>query len=292
MTPTPAKIGVSLSPLYLTQRPEDVDQAWFGPSEPFLRALSQAGVTHIELRAITPRTDPAMAEEALRRVWSAGLQATLHGTLPPAGDDWMETVGPLIGLLRLMGQKHPAEVCPVTMHACAAAAGDVGALADQTVAILSRVARWMENENLPAALALEINRAKGRADPSITYEGVRAMQQRADHRRVGICWDLGHTWSNILTDGLNSAPPPDFLSAVIHTHIHDLGPTAVTHWPLTEGRLPLSRFVRSLSAAGYRGVWNLEFEPKRYAAEARIRERVLESVGLLGAAVAAADERR
>ncbi len=286
----PVKIGLSLNPNYLAQHPDDIDRNWFGPPEAFLRELTAAGVTHIELRAVTPSTPIPTAEVALWKVWSAGLEATLHGTLPPPDENWTQTLAPLIHLLRLIAEHKPAAHCPITVHARAAATGDVTLLAQETIAILARTARWIAHENLPALLALEINRAKGKADPSTTYLAVRDMQQRADAAGapVGICWDMGHTWSNVLTDGLSPEPPTEFLTAVRHTHIHDLGPSGKTHWPLTERRLPLDRFTSALAATGYQGVWNLELEPKRYAAEPNIRQRIIQSIHLLRSTVDAA----
>jgi len=282
------RLGMSLTPRYLAGDPGAVEHNHYGPVDTFLEELRRASVSSIELRAIGPGSDIEQSLAALQRVHDAGLAATIHGALPPAtcGDNWPTAVPALLAAMERLRDLSAAP-CPITLHAYAEPDGDITSLATQTAQRLTAMADWIEREAMPVTLALELNRAKATIDPSVTYAGVLEMQRGAGRANVGICWDFGHTWSNVERHGLAPDAPAEFAAAVIHTHIHDLGSTGKTHWPLTEGRLPLERSVHALQGAGYMGVWNLELSPERFADEGNVRKKVLGSVERLGEAVRA-----
>jgi sugar phosphate isomerase/epimerase len=128
---------------------------------------------------------------------------------------------------------------------------------------------------------LEINKTKAKVDPSFTWDGVTSIVEAVAHPALGICWDFGHAFFNYRS-GLISAEPPDtFLQKVIHTHIHDLGPTGTTHFPLREGVVPLARNCELLRFAGYDGVYNLELEPARYPDDTELSTTLYDSVATL-----------
>lgn len=295
-------MGMSLSPAYLAGHPDAPERRWYGPVDALLRDLADASVQSVELRAVGPGTDVALARAAALQVRSAGFAMTIHGVLPPAGcgSDWQEAVPALVALLewlrderaRTRGDASPDVPSAVTVHAYAAEDGDARSLAARSAARLAEMGAWVEAQEIPAVLAVELNRAKKTVDPCVTYEGVLSVSRGAGSSRVGICYDFGHAWSNTLTEGLSEDAPDGFLRRAVHTHIHDVGPTGRTHWPLTEGRLPLEDFIRRLAGVSYRGVWNLELSPERFAAEGDCRRRVIDSARRLRAALKAGMTRR
>lgn len=281
------RIGMSLATRYLSGDTETLETRLFGRPEMFLETLARSGVDSIEMRTISADTPPQTALNALERVWAAGLEVTIHGTLPPlsAGSNWQEALPGFIKAVERLAEHDPHSPCPVTVHAYSTHGYAPETLAKSTAERLTAMAEWLDTEQLPVELMLELNRAKNSPDPSTTYEGVLSMHEQVAHRRLGICWDFGHTYANVRNGLMNSTPPPDFVRAVGHTHIHDLGATGRTHWPLDEGRLPLSDYVRSLRETGYNGVWNLELSPDRFVDEGDVKERVLESAERLIATI-------
>lgn len=89
---------MSLSPNYLAGRADAVEHRWYGPVDDLLHDLADASVESIELRAVGPDTDVALALDAAHRLRSAGFAMTIHGVLPPTGrtDEWQETVPAMI----------------------------------------------------------------------------------------------------------------------------------------------------------------------------------------------------
>ena len=151
----------------------------------------------------------------------------------------------------------------------------------RTVSALQRLVDSIAKESLPLQLALELNRAKGKVDPSTTYRGVLDMCEQVGDSRVGICWDLGHTQSNVLRGVCPPDPPEEFLRRVVHAHIHDIGPDGGTHWPLIFGNVPLARYVEGLKGVGYDGCCVLELSPLRFSDRLDVGESIRRSVILL-----------
>ena len=232
------RIGVSLALEYLAGARDAPELAWYGPVDVILRNLAEAGATSIELREIRPDSEIDAVRGALDRLRDAGMAATIHGVLPPweSGDDWHRCVPALVAALEWL-RDHEAPPAVVTVHAYVAVNGTPQPLGRRSAARLAQMARWSELEAMQAVFAVELNRAKASVDPCITYDGVLDVLRQAGHPRVGSCFDFGHAWSNVLGGLLPAAPPVAYLASVMHTHIHDVGPTGRTHWPLTESRL-------------------------------------------------------
>jgi len=222
------------------------------------------GISVIELRRVDEETPPEEVARAARRVWSAGLALAVHARLPKeaVGATLGELFPGLSGVLRELRERGEAVVVPV--HAYAAQAESESRLAARTREALRRAVDAAEREGVPLRFAVELNRAKGPADPSVTYEGVLALVEGLP---AGICWDFGHGCSNTRRGLLAATPPAAFLDAVTHTHIHDIGPGGDTHWPLTQGVVPVSQYVERLLSAGYEGILNLELSEERYAGQ-------------------------
>ncbi|MGE5530295.1 MAG: sugar phosphate isomerase/epimerase family protein [Patescibacteria group bacterium] len=280
------RIGVSLPFGYLAgalaSRDEQLLAEAFGPPSACLELLRGHGADSIELGRINAKADPGEVRLAAAGVIDAGLGLTLHGYLPdpmaPGGFAALyPPLAPLAELLRAAGTR-----AVMVLHCHRGAAGEEEAeLGEESAAFVQRLVSALDREGLPWRIALEITRNRGLADPGDTYEGLLAIAEHLEEEAAGFCWDLGHTHWNVLQGSLPASAPPAFLRRVIHTHLHDLSPEGQTHWPLTERRLPLGTYLGALSAAGYRGVYNLELYPSRWAAVRDVRESMLASLAIL-----------
>jgi len=139
----------------------------------------------------------------------------------------------------------------------------------------------MEKENVPLTTAVEINRKKEVNDPSTNYENLVEICRQVDHPSVGIGWDIGHTYSNVLHSIVPKEPPEEFVRRVIHTHIHDLGHNGQTHWPLKTGSLPLDFYLEKLYSIHYSGFHTLELYPERFINVIDAKKTMLESISIL-----------
>lgn len=222
------------------------------------------GISVIELRRVDEETPPEEVTRAARRIWSAGLALAIHARLPRMATG--ATLGKLfLGLSGVLPElRERGEEVAVPIHAYAARAESESRLAAQTREAVRRAVDAAEREEVPLRFAMELNRVKGPADPSVTYEGVLALVEGLP---AGICWDFGHGCSNARRGLLAATPPAAFVAAVTHTHIHDIGPSGETHWPLTQGVVPVDAYVAMLASAGYGGILNLELSEERYAGQ-------------------------
>lgn len=251
-----------------------------------LELLAARGVSAVEIRQFDAAVPARLIVAAARLVWEAGLVATLHPatpasySLPSLGD-----VFPWLPELARGLPPHQSQLL-LTIHARAAAAGDVAELRRGTEAMFSRLAHMADSEGLPAVFALELNRSKGESDPSTSFRGVVEMCKAIGQPRVGICWDWGHAQANQESGVADGAPPAEFIQQVIHTHVHDLGPDGSTHWPLGRGSVPLERNAELLSRAGFRGLYCLELNPERFQLQARVDTALRDSLQRLEAALA------
>ena len=282
--------GISLPPKILTGRADDPIQQKlleeFGGIDPLLRYLRGLGITHIELRNIAPQTNPADALFCAEKIWAAGLRLTVHGSLPAQPGPFSEVYPSLLPLLAAMPGRQ-AELM-LTVHSYASKTeASVEALARETAEILRL---WAQDaEQLGLRIALEVNRSKGVCDPGDSCEGVLGMLEGFEDAPVGACFDLGHFFSNMSVTGTTpeALPPKEFLSRSVHTHIHALNARG-THQPFTEGRtLPLDAYITALTAAGYKGIFNLELDFPRFP-ELSFRDAIRASVREVRRAVRAA----
>lgn len=281
------RIGMSLRLSYLAGDSSHPSYALFGPPATFLPELAQRGIGSIEVRAISSNTTPETAQRAIAAIRASGQQVTVHGSLGWDADHPV-TSALAVALAALDG--HQAQTT-VVVHALANGPDqcDQDELARRTVTNLQAMQQHFIDTGHEVCLVLENTRAQeGRCDPGMRFEGVVDMIRHTNTPGLGICWDFGHGLASHRIDLDSAEPPPNFLQRVRHTHIHDLGPSGRTHWPLTEGRLPLHRFVSLLQKAGYCGIWNLEIEPERFLDEPAVADRVLDSIQILAHAVAQA----
>jgi sugar phosphate isomerase/epimerase len=271
------RIGVSLPPAYLAGEPNELLTGALGDPATALAALRRAGVTAIELRAVGPHTDPALALAAARQVWHAEATLTIHGELPASPPAALYPA--LVALCREMAQQGQCAI--ITVHSYKSLEEPTDALAARTIRAVRELLHNAGKEGLPLRLAVELSRSKGRNDPSTTYRRLLSMHAQIAHPHVGFCWDFGHAFSNVRQGVMRLVPPDAFLRRVIHTHIHDLDADGATHAPLTEGRVALASMLSALRSVGYGGILNLELNSRRQDGPAGVCAGLFASIARL-----------
>lgn len=283
------KIGISVPYQYLSgvngSPSADLFCEAFGPADRGLESLGRHNVECIELSMFDAAAARDQILAAVKNVWRAGLQVSLHPSFPerPENEGVDAAYTWLKGLLRGMPDFQKELV--FTVHALSCERGRLKDYRDQTVRSLKDLATEVENREYPIRFALELNRSKGRIDPSTTYAGVLDMCGEIDSSRVGICWDWGHARANVLDHGLSPEPPAQFLRRVINTHVHEIGPDGKTHWPLSGPSDAIQSSLDRLKKVRYSGYLILELHPHRYAHLLDLGDAVLSSASYLQEAV-------
>lgn len=263
---TPLPIGMSLPVVYLSDGDGEESRIYrdaFGPAGEGLARLRQAGVHTIELHHFSAATDARSVECAAAAVARAGLRLSVHGYLVEQGGEDLDRTWPWLPAVT-ESTRGTQDHLVITVHALAAGSGPTDGLREGTIRLLGAMARQASGREPALRFALELNRDRGEADPSTTWENVESMCRRIDRRNVGICWDWGHGYANALRGKSTLEPPAGFLDLVVNTHIHGVSPAGSTHWPLNEKRIPVERFVSLLRTSGYRGMFVLELNPLRF----------------------------
>jgi len=256
--------------------------------EAFLSAIRSWGIESIEIRILPRGADDRAYRKLIETIWEMGFQLTVHGHVAGEfpGKTFAEVYPSLRFIFRHFHRYQPGLM--MTLHAFEAKEGSREALHRHTVGLLREWAEMLQAESLPVRLALENNRHKAsKADPGDSTEGVLRMVDEVGSPYVGICWDMGHSYANLINsrglrlppeEPLAGLPPPAFLSRVYHTHIHGLGLSG-THNALTAmNSLPLETYVHALKQVHYRGVYNLELTLDKFDDNRTLREHVAASV--------------
>ncbi|MBR5519913.1 MAG: NUDIX domain-containing protein [Clostridia bacterium] len=253
----------------------------FGGMDAMLAEVKSLGLTHIELRGVDPDDDATEILAMAERIWAAGLTVTVHGSLTETIGRFAEVYPSL--LLLLQAAKSHQEFVNITVHAYSSDEDtDVAKFSADTAQIL---ALWAEDAaELGYRLTLENNRDKEAHDPGNSCEGVLAML--SPHDAIGTCFDFGHYYYNMCfkkgTPDL--LPPQEFLQRARHTHIHALYEKK-THFPfVAETVMPLERYISTLKAVGYDGVYNLEINAERFK-NVSYRDSVVASIKAIREAV-------
>jgi len=266
------KLGYSLPFDFVRGQVSPEYDSIFDSIDDCLQLLHSLKIESIELRSVPPNTPPHIVKQASDTISKYGMATTIHGILPQIDSE-------SITMPALSALKADQE-CIVTIHSYAGFENDNGKYIHDTVNALSQL---LDNTKENVVFALEINRAKSLYfDPSVSYEGVINIINLVNSERVGACWDFGHAASNGLNNLINPLPSDEFLSKVIHTHIHDLSPDYITHFPLTYARLPLASFTDLLLKSGYAACFNLEFSLERWEEpHMQKRNNIVKSIEIL-----------
>ena len=234
-----------------------------------LPMLKEHGVRSIEVRMVPLG---ASADEVLRiaeLLWNYGFNITVHGTVKSEKDAVAEVLEPLTEVLRHMKQTK----LNVTVHP----------IVGDNAAMLINLSDYIIKHNYPVQIALENERKMPDKTEGDSLSLVLDAVTRVNRENVGICFDMGHyAWyADQVLKNPSARPPKEFLSRVIHTHIHAYT-EGTTHYPIAEWREPLASYIHELDFEYY-GVYNLELSPQRFAHRWGAVEAYLLSVDMLRA---------
>jgi sugar phosphate isomerase/epimerase len=219
--------------------------------ECLLPKLWEKGVRSIELRSVSANADPNDVLRIAELIWSYGFGITVHGNCKHLSEAVSEVFAPLSLLLENFRQRELI----ITLHP----------IKEDNVAMLKVLSEYAEEKGYPVRIALENNRKMPDGSDGDSLSLVLDAVVRANCKNVGICFDMGHfAWyAANFTDSPNTLPPKEFLSRVIHTHIHSYE-EGTTHFPLREWREPISLYIEAL-AYKYYGIYNVELSSERFA---------------------------
>lgn len=284
-------IGVSIQNLAFRENNKEL-LAQHDSFEQYILALKSRGTDSIEIRKLMREVDEVSYDavnSSVQKIWNAGMQITIHGDLTGnSTGDFFSDVYPSMTYILQHFQKYQSKIV-MTLHALQepskSSEKTQDELKEQTIDVLKQWTKIVEDENLPIYFALENNRSKDKSiDPGNSCKVVTEMVKRVDSKHLGICWDMGHLYSNLLVEReldmkLGHLPSEDFLKRVIHTHIHALNDVGRTHFPLTdEFKIPITEYVKALQNYGYEGVYNLELSFDRFDKDAKVAEQVFSSI--------------
>jgi len=262
--------------------------------EQLLTEIKSRGVNSVEIRKLSRGLDEETYKafnKSIQMIWDKGMQITIHGDVEGCfeGEKFADIYPSMKYILDNFKQYQNEIVIPI--HAIQKKASETSLnweeLKNQTIELFKKWTQTIEAENLPIYFALENNRSKETAiDPGNSCKEVLEMVKAIDSPHLGICWDMGHLYSN-LTVGReidmdieqSIVPPKSFLEKVIHTHIHNLNSKGKTHFPLTkEYELPLESYIEALKSVDYKKTLNMELSFDRYEDNAPIREMIYASI--------------
>lgn len=288
------KVGFSIKdPVF--KDPDNEQLAGYHTLEEFVESLKSNGVNSIEIRKLSRRLEDDTYNAyngSIQKIWDMGLEITVHGDLTGdfSGEKFVDEYPAMKYILENF-QKYQSNLV-ITLHALqekrAESTFSSEELKDQTINLLKDWTQKVESENLPIYFALENNRNKEKSvDPGNSCEAVVEMVTKVNSPHLGICWDMGHLYSNLMTESelnmkMDDLPSNEFLEKVIHTHIHGLNSVGRTHFPLTEEyTLPIEDYVTALKKHNYEGVYNLELSFERFEEGIPVIERVYNSLSRL-----------
>jgi sugar phosphate isomerase/epimerase len=282
------KIGISTSWDFVSGKNQDEESRLtlesFGSLESYLKFVKDRGVTGIELRKFGAGLSENEVRDVCRNLKANHFSLTVHGEIDEHNPDsdleatfpWLKGVVGVYHESRLIIVVHPIEGKNKTQDE----------YHDLTVVTIKKLTDAIRRERLNVHIALEINQFKdNKISPGYTYDGILAIVTEVNSEHAGICFDFGHTWSNVRRGFLDRTIPGEFLNRVIHTHIHDLGPGYRTHWPLTSGNVPVAEYIQSLAQRRYQGFLNLEINYDRFKTATNAKEAIRGSLDKLGEAV-------
>jgi len=277
------KIGMSLPWDYLSgnfiAKESLVVKDVLGLPEEGLELLKDFGVESIELRHLRSELSMDDMKRALFQLRKSEFHISIHSEDPPDSDNWsLSDLFPWRKLLEETDIISQSEITLALHPVTGTGKNPVEVLRDQTIKMLSRLSLLQKSWKPDFHFALENQRVKELTDPGTTFDEIYRMWNKHDSPAIGICWDMGHGYANHLKNGHPEIPSDDFINAVTHTHIHDLGPSGSTHWPFIENRVPLELFINRLKERNYKGIYNLELGFNRFESVPGKRRVVEETV--------------
>ncbi|WP_413375384.1 sugar phosphate isomerase/epimerase family protein [Alkalihalobacillus sp. 1P02AB] len=287
-------IGMSIQQQALQSNLSDEQKrvyiAGFPSLEMYIDYLQSLGVTSIEVRIYDQAACYDDFQEVLSIIQNKGLNITVHGELlkTVVGSQVRTDYPSLLPLLANLNK-------PIMMPIHASQGYEEGVdYAARTTQILQAWANELNANTKQIQFAVENNRVKKVNDPGNTIRGILEIVETLDREDVGICFDMGHYYSNI-QHGKEDAPfvlEEDpllnvFCKRVVHTHIHGINSEGTTHFPIwKDSDLLLHSFVQLLEQNNYKGIYNLELSLERWSKADDPKQYIAESIEYLQQTIA------
>ena len=220
------------------------------PPDRLLPLIKDHGANSVEIRAVPASADPNEVMRSAAPLLAHGLNITVHASVTSADDAVVQVLHPLEKLIENMKQRELI----VTIHP----------IGGDNLRMLLNLSDYITEKEIPVRIALENERKMPDKTDGDSLALALDAVVRANRENVGICFDMGHfAWySQFFTDSPHRLPPKEFLSRVIHTHIHACV-DGRTHFPINEWKSPLSAYIEAIDL-NYFGVYNLELCPDRF----------------------------
>src|SRR5690554_62835 len=278
------KIGLSLPTAYLSGDYVRGGETWykmFGTLADCLGVLRKAGVSSIEVNDLHMERPITQIEPAVENILKYGFHLTVHIFLP---DLDKQNVFPdsLQKTFRILKDKN--QDSPLILHGHNF--DDYSSREEavyKTITDLTGLVKRFRDNKMMNPVALELCRHRKGGPVGVTYQEIQDMVDAVKEDNIGICWDMGHTLSNINSQAWdNPFPAEAFLDRVIHTHIHALDKNQKTHGPLGKKDDLVNSFLILLKTHKYQGIYNFELYPERWGESFVLRkELVLQSIKTL-----------
>lgn len=255
-------IGLSLSYQWLLTSEGNLPKP-----QVLLPQLWERGVRSIEIRMVPLCAPASDVLKIANFLWDHGFNITVHSKSKTEKNAVEEILKPLSLMLTHMRQSE----LTVTVHP----------IVGNNVAMLTALSDHIYENGYPVRIALENERKLPDKTNGNGLALVLDAVTAVDRENVGICFDMGHfAWyADNFTDSPNALPPKEFLSRVIHTHIHAYS-EGTTHFPLDEWRMPFSLYINALQH-NYFGAYNIELSPHRFAHRMNAVDAYFTSVDML-----------
>ncbi len=239
---------------------------WAGVEEldAFIAPLRRSGLSSLEFELDDQQESWPAFEPLMDAVFQMGLGLSFHAPY--------RSPHSLVGFACLERSHIQKDYCPVltiaetwaqkssfcrtlVVHAAVAREpADRNSLMADTLAFLA----WVMEEFPDLQLALENNHPArpGEVKPGVDPGDVLSMMAVLDTPRLGACWDLGHDYLRQKEALLTR----EWLSKVVHIHVHDVDEHGEDHFPLIFGRVPYENWLEAWKALGEGGGVVLELK--------------------------------
>ncbi len=251
------RIGFSMHPRWVDQ----------GGLKSFINPLRRAGLSALEFELddrldCWPDSQPLMeaaVEQGLELSFHAPYRAP-HSLVGFAGDRrpaLEQEYRPLLEIAENWARRTGGPRTLVVHAAVSQPPADPAALVADTIAYLQWVAEAFPNLHL----ALENNHppVRGEIKVGIQRADILHIANCLPPARLGICWDMGHDYLRHQQD----EPSSEWLSRVMHVHLHDVDEADQDHYPLVLGNVPHLPWLQGLKQAGMKGIVVLELKGER-----------------------------
>lgn len=209
--------------------------------------LKKLGVESVELRSVYPSHSEEAVKAAADLLWDNGFNVTIHCRVYSEEGAVSDVFGNLLPTLKSLRQKN----LTITIHP----------IVGDNVKILCDLSDYCIQNSFPVTIALENNRLLPDKTEGDSCKLVADAVMAVNRPNVGICFDMGHLTYYVkknLENPEGYVLDPEFLSRVVHTHIHGTN-GLTTHFPLKESDTFVKKFMDALSYK-YFGVYNLELD--------------------------------